>query len=72
MDTDRGKINNPIRDTMWQRCFWVVAEEALAKKQDEIKLDEVDAVVIEMSKLQVKDLIEILQSDKPLKRLRGE
>jgi len=67
-DTKSKQYKRPILDTMWQRCFWIVAEEALLKKEDEIKLDEVDKLVLEMSKLPVEDLIELLQSDKPIKR----
>ena len=53
-------VNSPILDTLWQRCFWEVADEMKNRGCDTIEFYDVDQLVIEKSKMALPDFIKWL------------
>lgn len=53
-------VSSPILDTLWQRCFWAVAEIRKQEGADKIEFADVDQLVLERSKMALPDLIKWL------------
>jgi hypothetical protein len=53
-------VNAPIADTLWQRCFWEVADKCKKTGAKTIEFEDVDRVVLEKSKMTIPDFLEWL------------
>ncbi|MFQ5901491.1 MAG: hypothetical protein ACE5IH_08045 [Thermodesulfobacteriota bacterium] len=53
-------VSSPIRDTLWQRCFWIVAKKRKQEGADKIEFADVDQLVLERSQMALPDLIKWL------------
>ena len=46
---------SPVEDTVWMRCFFEVFEKCSKADESQVQFSEVDELVLEKSKLTVKD-----------------
>lgn len=64
----KNKINyaadvTPIIDTLWMRCFWECHEKAINTNSDIVDFNDVDALVIIKSKLDIDDLLKFISGN---------
>lgn len=58
------------QDTLWMRCFWVVAKRNRDEGREVVKFCDVDDLVLEKSKLPISDLQAWLMDNAELRRGR--
>jgi len=52
---------SPIQDSFWMRCLYELYEQAQAEGKPQVEFSDVDALVIERSKIPMKDFLERLR-----------
>ena len=56
-------MNDSIQDTLWMRAFYLVMADVTAKGEAVVEFDDVDTKVVELSKLPIDKLREVLFHD---------